>query len=424
MEWIRGNIFVLPSLGDDKRGVESMNLPERNFVIQHAIRSEVPLFFGLFGPSNSGKTFSALRIARGIQKVKPGPIMFLDTENRRALHYADMFDFEHIDFRPPFGSLDYLKALQDIESANPSCIIVDSMSHEHDGEGGLIDYQEKEVFRMAGNDYEKQKRVQGLAWSKPKQARRKLLNGILRLNTNIIFCFRAKQSTKPVKNPKTGKQEFVQFGFVPIAGDEFSFEMTINCFLPPHSRGIPDWNSDLPGERLMMKLPEQFIGEFDRPGIQLDESIGEELAIWAKGNTGERPQAKQNKQPNPGKAPRETGEVNSVLPGELIESVFKTEEVPEKKLILEWALVQNEEIQNHVAEIILRSDIYDNSPQGRAEKMKEYLRIYILHPRVRGHKLDDGRYLADAFDQSIKTETDIRKLWKAVQYGYSVIGGK
>jgi hypothetical protein len=116
--------------------------------------------------------------------------------------------------------------------------------------------------------------------------------------------------------------------------------------------------------------------------------------------------------------------VNSVLPGELIESVFKTEEVPEKKLILEWALVQNEEIQNHVAEIILRSDIYDNSPQGRAEKMKEYLRIYILHPRVRGHKLDDGRYLADAFDQSIKTETDIRQLWKAVQYGYSVIGGK
>jgi hypothetical protein len=43
----------------------------------------------------SGKTVSALRLACGIQRVTPGEIFIVDTEGRRALHYAPSAEPSH-----------------------------------------------------------------------------------------------------------------------------------------------------------------------------------------------------------------------------------------------------------------------------------------------------------------------------------------
>lgn len=83
----------------------------RNFEDRPAVRERVPLLLGLVGPSGTGKTFSALRLATGIQRVTAGEIFYVDTEARRALHYADKFKFRHVDFKPPFGPLDYLTVI-------------------------------------------------------------------------------------------------------------------------------------------------------------------------------------------------------------------------------------------------------------------------------------------------------------------------
>ena len=151
----------------------------RQFKIEKAVRSEVPLLIGLMGPSGGGKTYSALRIASGIQKVSPGNIIGIDTESDRMLHYADDFSFNHISFGEPFGAIDYLDVLKQAKDAKPSVIIIDSMSHEHEGPGGLLDLHETELDRLAGNDYAKRQRMGMLAWQKPKSDRRKLINGLL-----------------------------------------------------------------------------------------------------------------------------------------------------------------------------------------------------------------------------------------------------
>ena len=80
----------------------------RVFEDRPATRERTPLLVGLVGPSGSGKTYSALRLATGFQRVTGGDIYFIDTEARRALHYADSFNFRHLPFGAPFGSLDYL----------------------------------------------------------------------------------------------------------------------------------------------------------------------------------------------------------------------------------------------------------------------------------------------------------------------------
>src|SRR6266849_4599710 len=75
----------------------------RKFEDRPAVREATPLLIGLVGPSNSGKTFSALRLATGIQRVSGGDIWGIDTESRRMLHYADKFKFRHVPFGAPFG---------------------------------------------------------------------------------------------------------------------------------------------------------------------------------------------------------------------------------------------------------------------------------------------------------------------------------
>ena len=257
-----------------------MNEHARTFAASTAVRDEVPLLIGLMGPSGGGKTFSALRLGKGIQTVTGGDIYGIDTEARRMLHYADMFTFKHVPFQAPFGALDYLEALRFCVKQGGKVIIVDSQSHEHEGPGGLLDFHEKELDRLAGDDYAKRERVKMLAWQKPKAARRKLINGMMQMEANFIFCFRSKTTAKPVK--VNGKTEVVQQGFMPIAGDEFVFEQTVNCLLLPGAGGVPSWQSEYIGERQMMKLPEQFRAIFGE-SKPLDENIGRQLAEWAKG---------------------------------------------------------------------------------------------------------------------------------------------
>lgn len=256
--------------------------PARKFDAQPAVRTGIPLQIAIVSPSGGGKTYSALRLATGIQRAMPGDIILLDTENRRGLAYAETFKFLHMPFEPPFRSVDYLAALEQCAAMGARTVIVDSMSHEHNSIGGMIDYHEQELDRIAGDDWKKRERCSMLAWQRPKADRNLLLQGMTRLNLNLILLFRAKETSKPIKSAE-GKIEIVPMGFMPIAGDEFVYEMAMSCLLLPRADGVPTWKSENPGERLAMKLPAQFRG-FMPEGQPLDEDLGEKLAEWAVGS--------------------------------------------------------------------------------------------------------------------------------------------
>ena len=249
----------------------------RTFEDRPAVRERTPLLVGLVGPSGVGKTFSALRLATGIQRVSGGDVFVVDTEARRALHYADRFKFRHVPFDPPFGPLDYLAVIGHCTKRGAGVIVVDSMSMEHEGPGGVLEMHEQEVVRlMESGGFKSEFAANIPAWAKPKAERRKLINGVLQLGCNLILCFRAKEKIKIVDRKP------VPQGWCPIAGEEFIYEMTAKCVLLPGADGSPSWTSDEPGERAMMKLPEQFREVFAKPG-QLSEDIGQRLAEWAAG---------------------------------------------------------------------------------------------------------------------------------------------
>jgi energy-coupling factor transporter ATP-binding protein EcfA2 len=250
---------------------------ERVFLDSPAVRERVPLLVGLVGPSGSGKTFSALRLAAGIQRVDGGDIYVVDTEARRALHYADRFEFRHVEFGAPFGPLDYLAAVDYCVGKGAKIIIVDSMSHEHEGPGGVLEMHEQETQRLVSQWKSTPDKVKFSAWVKPKAERRRLLNSIVQRNAHFIFCFRAKEKLKiiPGKEP-------VHLGWQAIAGEEFIYEMTMSLYLPPGGKGKPDLAPQEIGEKALLKIPIQFqqMVHFR----ELDEETGSALARWAAGD--------------------------------------------------------------------------------------------------------------------------------------------
>lgn len=248
----------------------------------------IPLLLGLMGPSGGGKTFSALRLATGIQRVSGGEIFVIDTENMRSLHYADRFNFRHVPFDPPFDSLSYLAAARHCVDRGAKVVIIDSMSHEHEGEGGLLEQHSAECERLqaawsrGGSREVQRESVQFSAWAAPKQARRRMVNSFLQMNAHFIFCFRAEEKSKPGEK----KKELVNVGYVPIAGKSLVFEMTSCALLLPNAGGVPTWRSDLLSEREMIKRPQQFAGILSGDG-PLSEDTGEAMARWASGDTGQ-----------------------------------------------------------------------------------------------------------------------------------------
>lgn len=295
-----------------------MTTTKRTFTIAPAVRKRVPLLLGITGASGSGKTFSALRMATGINRVAGGRIAVIDTEADRALHYAGRFDFDHIAFRAPFGPLDYLQAIEFAVSKGATTIIVDNMSNEHNGPGGVMDQIDQFLDKRCGDDEPKRRRLQMMANIGPKRDRLKLNNRIVQLGINAIFLYRASEKIKPVPG-----SEPENLGWQAQTTSPLIWDLTQRFLLEPGSDGVPTFKPDKVGEKQLVKSPEQFRAWFTN-GQQLDEAIGERMARWAAGDEGEKKPAAKT----PGGAP--AGEAKPAI-ASMVADIYKAADA------LKWA---------------------------------------------------------------------------------------
>lgn len=250
-----------------------------------AIRENTTCLIGLAGESGSGKTYSALRFARGLVGAS-GKIAAIDTEARRMLHYAELFEFDHVDLAPPFSPARYVEMIEAAEKAGYHAIIIDSMSHEWAGDGGCIDMHDQKLDQLAGDDAAKAERMNVLAWKDAKMAHKRMMSRFLQCRAHLIFCLRAEEKIKFVK--VEGKLKIEPAGWQPICEKNFMYEMTTSFML----------HSDLPGIPVPMKLQEQHKPFFDL-GRPLDEKAGKLFAEWCAGAKATRPDQSQAAAPAP-----------------------------------------------------------------------------------------------------------------------------
>lgn len=238
-----------------------------------AKRENAPLLIGLAGGTGSGKSYSALRLARGLANGEP--FAMIDTENGRALHYADAFpEMQHGRIAAPFRPAKYAEAIEAAAAAGFGVIVVDSMSHEWSGDGGCLDWSEEIM------DGKESRRL--MSWIEPKKSHKRMVTRLLQVNAHVILCFRAEPKIEQIDDPdKPGKKLYVEKrsltgldGWIPISEKMLPYELTASFLLMAAKPGVP----------LPIKLQEQH-----KPFVPLDRPITEEtgkrLAEWAAGTS-------------------------------------------------------------------------------------------------------------------------------------------
>lgn len=218
-------------------------------------RESAKLVIGLAATSGEGKTYSALLLALGLAGGDPSKVGLLDTENRRGSLYADIFDkpFTIGDLVPPFTPARYIGALTEFAAAGIEALVVDSMSHEWEGEGGCEEIAHNPSKKIAD-------------WLTAKREHKRFMNALLHLPCHVIACFRAREKTD-FKDPRAPRS----LGLQPITEKNVLFEMTASFLLRDQGR-IHD----------VIKLPECLRPILGQDGYFTTDH-GKQLRDWVGG---------------------------------------------------------------------------------------------------------------------------------------------
>jgi hypothetical protein len=233
--------------------------------IRKAERAGARLVIGISGISGSGKTYTALQMAWGLAKGDASKVGFIDTENGRGSLYADILKdrdgnahpFLIGDLDAPFSPQRFIDAILEFQAAGVEVLVIDSVSHEWNGLGGVLDIVDKCEKSITG-------------WKKAKPEHKRFMNTLLQSDMHIIVCIRASQKTdwKDPKNPKA-------LGIMPVQQEEFMFEMTASMMMWDGGRS-----------RDVLKCPEELVPILGAVGQQegyLTARHGMAIRKWVDG---------------------------------------------------------------------------------------------------------------------------------------------
>lgn len=190
-----------------------------NIVLRKAERKQAKLRIGVFGPSGAGKTWGSLLLARGITEWDK--ICVIDTENRSADLYSKLGDYNIINIDAPYTPEKYVDAIRAAVDAGMEVIIVDSITHEWAGKGGILEMVD-EKSTNGKNSF--------TAWGDITPRHNNFIDAITACPVDIICCGRSKQEYVLNQKEKNGKMINVpeKVGLKAVTREGFDYEMTVS----------------------------------------------------------------------------------------------------------------------------------------------------------------------------------------------------
>ena len=175
---------------------------------RHSVKARI----AIYGPSKSGKTYTALAIATGLGDR----IAVIDAENGSASLYAGDFAFDTAGMYPPFHPGRYAQGIQMAVKEGYDVIIVDGISPAWNGPGGVLEIVEKNT--KGANKFS--------GWAVGTPAHQELLDAILSCRAHLICTMRS--ATEYTVDEK-GKPHKV--GLKPVQRDGIEYEFHFLCEL-------------------------------------------------------------------------------------------------------------------------------------------------------------------------------------------------
>lgn len=188
-------------------------------MFQKATKKKAKLRLAIDGPAGAGKTYTALRMARGL--LEEGKrIRVIDSERGSASKYADKFDFDVAELAPPYSVERYSEFVTAAaRDPDTGVLVVDSFSHLWAGEGGVLDT----VDAMGGDN------KFGKGWRKVSPMHARFIDTILAAPCHVIVTMRSKMEYAQEKD-QNGRTVIRKVGLKPVAreGVEYEFDLVLD----------------------------------------------------------------------------------------------------------------------------------------------------------------------------------------------------
>jgi hypothetical protein len=183
---------------------------------QRATRRRVHLKIGVTGPSGSGKTYSALQLAFGLAGPG-GRVAVIDTENGSASLYAHLGEYDVLELEPPFTVARYVEAIGEAGRAGYDVLVIDSISHEWAGDGGLLHLKEN-LDSRGGNSFAN--------WAKVTPLHEQFKTALLLAPLHVLVTMRSKQDYVMQDDGK-GRAVPIKVGLSPVQREGFEYELSL-----------------------------------------------------------------------------------------------------------------------------------------------------------------------------------------------------
>lgn len=191
--------------------------------IQKAVKENIDLRAAITGPTGGGKTYTALRLAFALAGPT-GKVLVVDTERKSARKYAGenpdgfAWDFDVLEL-PDFSPSTYTEAIKLGIQNHYQVIVVDSMSHAWEGEGGILELQQK-----YGGRYQD--------WAKVNPLHFGLIDAILTAPCHMIVTMRSKMDYAIEETEEGGRKkvQVTKLGMAPVqrSGVQYEFDFILD----------------------------------------------------------------------------------------------------------------------------------------------------------------------------------------------------
>lgn len=182
-------------------------------MFRRAERRKAKLRLAITGPAGSGKTYGALLIAFGIG----GKIALLDTENGSGDLYSSLGEYDVCSLSAPFTIQKYIDAIRDAENSGYDTLIIDSISAEWAGTGGLLSLHTQLTSSNRTNSF--------AAWGQITPKHNAFIDAMIGSRLHIIATIRSKTEYAQIQNER-GKTEVRKMGFGLVQRDGIDYEFT------------------------------------------------------------------------------------------------------------------------------------------------------------------------------------------------------